>query len=378
MQTTYPNLEQVNILAIESSCDETGVAIYNGAKGLVANQLFSQVDLHALYGGVVPELASRDHVKRVQPLVDAALAQAGIGLEDLSAVAYTSGPGLIGALLVGSTYAKTLALGLNIPALAINHLEGHLLAPFLEEEKPEFPLLGVLISGGHSQFVYARSYHDYQVLGQSVDDAVGEAFDKTAKLLGLPYPGGRLLSELAQKGNPDFSFAAPMINRPGVDLSFSGLKTAALNKILELQAQRPDGQLSEQDKADVARAFENTVVRTFLIKIKRCVEQIHKEHGFWIKNILMVGGVSANRTLRAELSQEFNRKGVKLFYARPSFCVDNGAMIAIAGFAKYIRSFGVQQETKPTYAQGEKFNLGDIRSRWSLEELKDEPSATNA
>ncbi|RIY37947.1 tRNA (adenosine(37)-N6)-threonylcarbamoyltransferase complex transferase subunit TsaD [Psittacicella gerlachiana] len=372
MQTTYPHLEKVNILAIESSCDETGVAIYNGARGLIANQLFSQVDLHALYGGVVPELASRDHIKRVQPLVDDALKEAGLTLEQITAIAYTAGPGLIGALLVGATYAKTLARGLNIPAIEINHLEGHLLAPFLEDEKPEFPLLAVLISGGHSQFVYAQDYHHYQVLGQSVDDAVGEAFDKTAKLLGLPYPGGRLLSELAEKGNPDFSFAAPMINRPGVDLSFSGLKTAALNKILELQAQNPEGQLSEQNKADVAKAFENTVVRTFLIKIKRCVEQIHQEQGFWIKNILMVGGVSANKTLRAELSKEFNRRGVKFFYARPSFCVDNGAMIAMAGFAKYIRLFGTQ-ECQPTYAQGQEFSCNQVRSRWSLEELKDEP-----
>ncbi|RIY31146.1 tRNA (adenosine(37)-N6)-threonylcarbamoyltransferase complex transferase subunit TsaD [Psittacicella hinzii] len=369
IQTTYSHLDKVNILAIESSCDETGVAIYNGAKGLVANQLFSQVDLHALYGGVVPELASRDHIKRVQPLVDDALKEAGLTLADITAIAYTSGPGLIGALLVGATYAKTLACGLNIPAIEINHLEGHLLAPFLEEDKPEFPLLAVLISGGHSQFVYASDYHNYKILGQSVDDAVGEAFDKTAKLLGLPYPGGRLLSELAEKGNPDFTFAAPMINRPGVDLSFSGLKTAALNKITELQNQK--GELSEQDKADVAKAFENTVVRTFLIKIKRCLEQVQNDYNVKLKNILMVGGVSANKTLRAELSQEFNQKGVKFFYARPSFCVDNGAMIAIAGFMKYIRLFGADNANgvKPSYAQGQTFSVNKVRSRWSLEDL---------
>ncbi|MFC6276474.1 tRNA (adenosine(37)-N6)-threonylcarbamoyltransferase complex transferase subunit TsaD [Psittacicella hinzii] len=359
----------MNILAIESSCDETGVAIYNGARGLIANQLFSQVDLHALYGGVVPELASRDHIKRVQPLVDDALAQAGITLEQVTAIAYTAGPGLIGALLVGATYAKTLARGLNIPALEINHLEGHLLAPFLEEEKPSFPLLGVLISGGHSQFVYAKDYHDYVVLGQSVDDAVGEAFDKTAKLLGLPYPGGRLLSELAESGNPDFTFAAPMINRPGVDLSFSGLKTAALNKIQEIAAQRTNGELTTQDKADVAKAFENTVVRTFLIKIKRCVDLIKQDYGVNVKNILMVGGVSANKTLRAELGQEFNQRGVRLYYARPSFCVDNGAMIAMAGFAKYMQLFGESKEL-PTYSQALPYMSQKIRSRWSLADLK--------
>lgn len=371
MQTHYPQLYQINILAIESSCDETGVAIYNGAKGLVANQLFSQVDLHAIYGGVVPELASRDHIKRVQPLVDDALKEAGLTLDDLSAIAYTSGPGLIGALLVGATYAKTLARGLNIPALEINHLEGHLLAPFLEEEKPDFPLLAVLISGGHSQFVYARDYHDYQILGQSVDDAVGEAFDKTAKLLGLPYPGGRLLSEMAEQGTPDFSFAAPMINRPGLDLSFSGLKTAALNKIQELQAQRPDGVLTPQDKADIARAFENTVVRTFLIKIKRCLQQIRDQEGKLCKNIVMVGGVSANKRLRAELGNEFNHQGIRFYYARPSFCVDNGAMIAIAGFAKYIRCFGATTENK-SYADGLPFAQHKVRSRWSLEDLQTE------
>lgn len=390
MSNSISSLEDIYILSFESSCDETGVAIYNGARGLIANQLFSQIDLHAVYGGVVPELASRDHIKRVQTLLDAALEQAGIELNQVTAIAGTVGPGLIGALLVGAMYAKTLAYSLNIPFIEVNHLEGHLLAPFLEQDHPSFPFLGVLISGGHSQFVYVESYQNYKILGSSIDDAVGEAFDKTAKMLGLPYPGGRLLSELATEGKPEFEFTAPMINRPGVDLSFSGLKTSALNKINEFKKLNSnnlnnsdntdltqDIELTHQQKADIAKAFENCIVRTFTIKIKRCLDMLlnaykakHPQQASAnsetrnkstsikhaskvsidpiladfamdkrVRDIVLVGGVSANKTLRAELATELQSYRVNLKYARPEFCVDNGAMIAIAGFYKFLKLY---------------------------------------
>lgn len=379
------------ILAVESSCDETGIAIYHATKGLVANQLHSQVDLHAIYGGVVPELASRDHVKRLAPLFDAALAQAGISAEQLSAVAYTAGPGLIGALIVGAQFARTLAWSLDIPAIAINHLEGHLMAPFLEEQKPSYPFLGVLISGGHSQFVLVRGHRDYEVLGQSIDDAVGEAFDKTAKLLGFPYPGGKALSQLAESGNPDFSFTPPMIKQPGVDLSFSGLKTAALTKKNEfIKANKEAGlppELTQQQKADIARAFENCVVRTFTIKIKRAIELMKEKVGKKVQQIVMVGGVSANKRLRAELAKEFGKLKIAVMYARPEFCVDNGAMIAMAGWFEYERKYlpaeqevftqalaAAKKADKPvvlkkvwTYKDSDNSNL---LARWSLNTLK--------
>lgn len=355
-------LSSVNILAFESSCDETGVALYNGAKGLIGHKVFSSADLHALYGGVVPELASRDHIKRVEALTNEVLHQAQLQITDITLIAYTAGPGLVGALLVGATYARSLAFALNIPAYAINHLEGHLLAPFLEDDKPSFPLLAVLVSGGHSQFVYCQDYHHYKVLGQSLDDAVGEAFDKTAKLLGLPYPGGKLLSELAEQGNPDFSFKAPMTDRPGLDLSFSGLKTAALNKINSYKSENKT-ELTSQEKADVARAFENTVVKTFKIKIRRAVEQIRDEFKVKLSEIVLVGGVSANKRLRAELVAEFGSQCINLRYARPEFCVDNGAMIAIAGFFKYLDDMNKYGEVRTD-------ELATIvRARWALDTL---------
>lgn len=359
---TLNNLAEINILAFESSCDETGVALYNGEKGLLGHKVFSSADLHALYGGVVPELASRDHIKRVEVLTTDLLKQAQLKTSDITLIAYTAGPGLVGALLVGATYARSLAFALNIPVYAINHLEGHLLAPFLENEQPSFPLLAVLVSGGHSQFVYCKDYHSYKVLGQSLDDAVGEAFDKTAKLLGLPYPGGKLLSELAEQGEPDFSFKAPMTDRPGLDLSFSGLKTAALNKINSYKSETKQ-ELTIQEKADVARAFENTVVKTFKIKIRRAVEQIKQEYNIKLSEIVLVGGVSANKRLRIELANEFGSQKINLRYARPEFCVDNGAMIAVAGFFKYLHDMQKYGEVKTNEL------TTIVKARWSLDSL---------
>ncbi|MEL6114541.1 MULTISPECIES: tRNA (adenosine(37)-N6)-threonylcarbamoyltransferase complex transferase subunit TsaD [Photobacterium] len=312
----------MRILGIETSCDETGVAIYDDEKGLLAHELYSQVKLHADYGGVVPELASRDHVKKTIPLIKQALADAGLTPADLDGVAYTAGPGLVGALLVGATIGRSLAYAWNLPAVAVHHMEGHLLAPMLEDNPPEFPFVALLVSGGHTMMVEVKGIGEYRILGESIDDAAGEAFDKTAKLMGLDYPGGPLLSKLADKGTAGrFTFPRPMTDRPGMDFSFSGLKTFAANTI---RGNDDD----EQTRADIAYAFQEAVVDTLAIKCKRAL----KETGF--KRLVIAGGVSANKHLRAELAALMEKLGGEVFYPRTEFCTDNGAMIAYAGMQR--------------------------------------------
>jgi N6-L-threonylcarbamoyladenine synthase len=286
----------MRVLGIETSCDETGIAIYDDEKGLLANQLYSQVKLHADYGGVVPELASRDHVRKTVPLIQAALKEAGLSSKDIDAVAYTAGPGLVGALLVGATVGRSLAFAWDVPAIPVHHMEGHLLAPMLEENPPEFPFVALLVSGGHTQLISVTGIGKYELLGESIDDAAGEAFDKTAKLLGLDYPGGPMLSKMASQGTEGrFVFPRPMTDRPGLDFSFSGLKTFAANTIR-------NNDDSEQTRADIARAFEDAVVDTLMIKCKRALDQT----GF--KRLVMAGGVSANRTLRAKLAEMMQKR----------------------------------------------------------------------
>ncbi|EPK6163655.1 tRNA (adenosine(37)-N6)-threonylcarbamoyltransferase complex transferase subunit TsaD [Providencia stuartii] len=334
----------MRVLGIETSCDETGIAIYDDKAGLLANQLYSQIKVHADYGGVVPELASRDHIRKTVPLIQAALKQANLTSADIDAVAYTAGPGLVGALMVGATVGRSLAFAWGVPAVAVHHMEGHLLAPMLEEKSPEFPFVALLVSGGHTQLISVTGIGEYKLLGESIDDAAGEAFDKTAKLLGLDYPGGPVLSRMAQQGTEGrFVFPRPMTDRPGLDFSFSGLKTFAANTIRE----NAD---DEQTRADIARAFEDAVVDTLAIKCKRALEQT----GF--KRLVMAGGVSANRTLRAKMEEVLKQRGGEVFYARPEFCTDNGAMIALAGL---IRLKG-----------GATTGLGvTVRPRWPLAEL---------
>ncbi|NKB35952.1 MAG: tRNA (adenosine(37)-N6)-threonylcarbamoyltransferase complex transferase subunit TsaD [Gammaproteobacteria bacterium] len=309
----------MRVLGIETSCDETGIAIYDSEQGLLAHALHSQVDLHNTYGGVVPELASRDHIRRVIPLVDQALKDAGMRGEELEGVAYTAGPGLVGALLVGVGVGRSLAYGWNIPAIAVHHMEAHLLAPMLEEDPPPLPFLALLVSGGHTQLMQVNAVGDYVLLGESLDDAAGEAFDKTAKLLGLGYPGGAAISALAEQGRPGrFKFPRPMCDRPGLDFSFSGLKTHALTTV----KQNPD---DEQTRADIALAFVEAVVDTLLIKCRRALD----ETGF--NTLIAAGGVSANKQLRQGLREMMNKRDGQVFYPRPEFCTDNGAMIAYAG-----------------------------------------------
>lgn len=310
----------MRVLGIETSCDETGVAIYDSGQGLMGHALFSQVDLHNTYGGVVPELASRDHIRRLIPLIEEVLKQAECDRQSLDAVAYTAGPGLIGALLVGTAFGHSLAYALGVPAVPVHHMEAHLLAPMLEDTKPEFPFLALLVSGGHTQLMQVNAVGDYHLLGESVDDAAGEAFDKTAKLLGLGYPGGAAISALADSGNPDrFHFPRPMTDRPGLDFSFSGLKTHALTTVRN----NPDDQ---QTRADIARAFVDAVVDTLLIKCRRAIDETG------INTLIAAGGVSANRQLRAGLTEMVEKQGGRVFFPRAEFCTDNGAMIAYAGY----------------------------------------------
>jgi N6-L-threonylcarbamoyladenine synthase len=309
----------LRVLGIETSCDETGVAVYDAARGLLAHALHSQVALHREFGGVVPELASRDHVRRLVPLVRHVLAEAETEGADLDGIAYTAGPGLIGALLVGAAFGRSLAYALDVPAVAVHHMEAHLLAPLLEGAPPPFPFVALLVSGGHTQLVEVAAYGQYRLLGETVDDAAGEAFDKTANQLGLGYPGGAALSALAEQGRPDrFAFPRPMTDRPGLDFSFSGLKTCAVNTIRE---QPRDG----QTRADIARAFLDAVVDTLVIKCRRALE----ETGY--TRLVAAGGVSANTSLRARLTQAVGADGGEVFFPRPEFCTDNGAMIAVAG-----------------------------------------------
>ncbi|ERF77629.1 tRNA (adenosine(37)-N6)-threonylcarbamoyltransferase complex transferase subunit TsaD [Gallibacterium anatis] len=334
----------MKVLGIESSCDETGVAIYDEEKGLIANQLYTQISLHADYGGVVPELASRDHIRKTAPLIQAALQEADLQPEDIDGVAYTTGPGLAGALLVGAMIARSLAYAWNVPALGVHHMEGHLLAPMLEERVPEFPFLALLVSGGHTQLIQVNGIGDYQLLGESIDDAAGEAFDKTAKLLGLDYPGGAALSRLAEQGNPNrFVFPRPMTDRPGLDFSFSGLKTFAANTV----AQYPQDQ---QTRCDIAYAFQAAVVDTLAIKCQRALTQTG------LKRLVIAGGVSANKQLRQRLAELMEKLGGEVFYPAPQFCTDNGAMIAYAGFLRL--------------KAGEQTGLAvEVRPRWKMSDL---------
>ena len=330
-------------LGVESSCDETGIGLYHSEKGLIGHQLFSQVEIHSEYGGVVPELASRDHIQRALPLIKAVLADAHLTLKDISGIAYTAGPGLAGALLVGSAVAKSLAWSLKIPSLGVHHMEGHLLAPLLEKEVPSFPFVALLVSGGHTMLIDVKAIGEYEILGESLDDAVGEAFDKTAKILGLGYPGGPALAQLAQQGSPDaFKFPRPMIDRPGLDFSFSGLKTFARNTFTK----HPD------QKADIAKAFEVAATSTLMIKCRRALEQTKRT------TLVVAGGVSANLSLRQELDTMGLKQGVQVFYPRQEFCTDNGAMIALAGHFRL--------------SKGQSTTSGEIaiQPRWSLEDLE--------
>ena len=339
----------MRILGIETSCDETGVAIYDEEKGLIANQLHTQIALHADYGGVVPELASRDHIRKLAPLLQAALQEAHLTAKDIDGIAYTSGPGLVGALLVGSTVARSLAYAWNIPAIGVHHMEGHLLAPMLEENPPHFPFVALLVSGGHTQLVRVDGVGRYELLGESIDDAAGEAFDKTAKLLGLDYPGGAALARLALKGTPNrFAFPRPMTDRPGLDFSFSGLKTFAANTLHQMVQE--EGELTEQSKADIAYAFQEAVVDTLAIKCKRALKQTG------LKRLVIAGGVSANKQLRQTLAELMQQFGGEVFYPQPQFCTDNGAMIAYAGFLRL--------------KQGQQQDLAiEVRPRWAMTEL---------
>jgi N6-L-threonylcarbamoyladenine synthase len=318
----------MKVLGIETSCDETGVAVYCGDTGLLGHAVYSQIPLHAEFGGVVPELASRDHVRKLAPMVRSLLDDLGLAAADIDGVAYTAGPGLAGALLVGAGFARSLAWAWGVPALGIHHMEGHLLAPMLEEDIPAFPFVALLVSGGHTQLVAVQGVGDYEMLGESVDDAAGEAFDKTAKLLGLGYPGGPALARLAEGGDPQrFRFPRPMTDRPGLDFSFSGLKTFALTTLNEETARAAPDEI-DQLHADIARAFEDAVVDTLLIKCRRAVEQTGS------RALVMAGGVSANRALRARIDQVMEELGGRAYYPRPALCTDNGAMIAYAGWQR--------------------------------------------
>jgi N6-L-threonylcarbamoyladenine synthase len=334
----------MKVLAIESSCDETGVAVYDQDRGLIANQLYSQISMHAMYGGVVPELASRDHIRKAIPLVKAALGEAGCGPSDIDAVCYTAGPGLIGALMVGATVARSIAYAWNCPAVPVNHMEGHLLAPMLEANPPSYPFLALLVSGGHTLLIRVDGFARYSILGESIDDAAGEAFDKTAKLLGLPYPGGPLVSELAREGNPSaFRFPRPMTDRPGLDFSFSGLKTAASNALAH--AGEDHGA-----KADIAASFEAAVTDTLVIKCTRALDQT----GF--SRLVVAGGVSANLRIRQSLTELMKGRGGEIFFPRLSFCTDNGAMIAYAGMQRFLAGERSSNQIK-------------VYPRWSLESV---------
>ena len=329
------------VLGIESSCDETGVALYDTEKGLLAEALHSQVDLHAVYGGVVPEIASRDHVRMLLPLIQQVMSEAGIDKPD--AIAYTAGPGLVGALMVGGGMANGLGLSWGCPVIPVHHMEGHLLAPMLEDEPPEFPFLALLVSGGHSMLIAVETLGDYRVLGTTLDDAVGEAFDKTAKLLGLGYPGGPALAALAEDGDDSaFDLPRPMLNKPNFDFSFSGLKTAVM---LEVRKAEAAGRL-EENRADLAASFQRAAVDTLIGK------SIKAARAEGLNRIVVAGGVGANRLLRKEMAERFDGE---VYYPRLAFCTDNGAMIAVAGAMRL--------------AEADAANEIRAQARWSLETL---------
>lgn len=338
------------VLGIESSCDETGIALYDTERGLLAHALHSQVDMHAEYGGVVPELASRDHIRRALPLTQHVLNHAGRSLKDIDGIAYTQGPGLAGALLVGTCIAEALAFTLDVPTVGVHHLEGHLLAPLLEENPPQFPFVALLVSGGHTQLMRVSGIGDYELLGDTLDDAAGEAFDKTAKLLGLGYPGGPALSRLAAQGEAGkFKLPRPLLNSGDLNFSFSGLKTAVLSMVNNAKAQ--SSELDHQIKADIAYEFQEAVTEVLTTK---CMAALRATG---LANLIVSGGVGANTRLRERLTQATNRKLCKVSYPRLEFCTDNGAMIAFAGAMR------MQSAVKNDYH----FN---VRPRWDLAELK--------
>ena len=333
----------MRVLGLETSCDETAAAVYDSERGLLAHVLHSQAAMHAEYGGVVPELAARDHVGRIQALVAAALAEAGLRAEQLDGIAYTAGPGLIGALLVGGAFAAGLSAAIGKPLLGVHHLEGHLLAPMLEARRPEFPFIALLVSGGHTMLARVDGVGRYEILGETLDDAAGEAFDKTAKALGLPYPGGPELAKLAERGSSGvFRFARPMTDRPGLDFSFSGLKTAVLTALPRAN--------DAQARADLARGFEEAVTDTLAIKCERALDQTG------LASLVVAGGVGANKRLRARLAEACAQRGAALHFPRPEFCTDNAAMIAYAGWARL--------------SAGEAARGLPARARWPLHELR--------
>ncbi|MBT8062736.1 MAG: tRNA (adenosine(37)-N6)-threonylcarbamoyltransferase complex transferase subunit TsaD [Xanthomonadales bacterium] len=338
----------MKVLGIETSCDETGVAVYDSEHGLLAHALYSQVELHAEYGGVVPELASRDHVRKLLPLIDQCLGESGLTRDAIDGVAYTAGPGLIGALLVGAAAGRSLAMALDIPAIAVHHMEGHLLAPMLEENPPAFPFVALLVSGGHTMLVEVRELGDYTLLGETLDDAAGEAFDKTAKLLGLPYPGGPALARLAERGDAGrFAFPRPMTDRPGLEFSFSGLKTHTRNLWLEHNE-------DQSARADIAAGFQKAVTETLAIKCRRAMQQTGSGQ------LIISGGVGANIALREKLTAEGEKHGWNVSYPRLEFCTDNGAMIAFAG-CKHLLA-GERQDLEIS-----------ARARWPLDQLVSAP-----
>ena len=342
----------MRILGIETSCDETGVAVMDGERGLMAHALYSQVKLHAEFGGVVPELASRDHVRKLLPMIKQVLAEAGTTPEEVDGVAYTAGPGLIGALLVGACLGRSLAWAWGVPAIGVHHMEGHLLAPMLEDPAPSFPFIALLVSGGHSMLVEVTGLGRYRVLGETLDDAAGEAFDKTAKVLGLGYPGGPELARLAEGGSAGrLRLPRPMLNRPGLDFSFSGLKTAVITGIRDLD-------MDETARADVAWEFQEAIVDTLVGKSLRAVEQTG------IRRLVIAGGVGANRRLRARLAAAAGEIGAEVFYPRLEFCTDNGAMIAYAGMLR----LAAGEAESPAI---------EARARWDLETLRPPGAATS-
>jgi N6-L-threonylcarbamoyladenine synthase len=340
----------MRILAIESSCDESAAAILDAGRGLLAHEIFSQIELHRVYGGVVPELASRDHVRRLLPLVRDVMIKAEVTPGDLDGVAYTAGPGLIGALLTGASLARSLAYAWKVPALGIHHLEGHLLAPLLEPEPPPFPHVALLVSGGHTMLIEVREIGRYRLLGETRDDAAGEAFDKTAKLLGLPYPGGPELARLADRGRSGaFNFPRPMLDRPGLEFSFSGLKTAVVHALRGRE-------MTEAVRADVAAGVQLAIVETLTAKALRALEETG------LDTLVVSGGVSANRSLRTRLAEAARRRGARVYYPRIEFCTDNAAMIAVAGLARL--------------QAGQHDGLAiQARARWPLEALQPLTSA---
>ena len=338
----------MRVLGIETSCDETGAAVFEAGRGIVAERLSSQVDIHAAFGGVVPELASRDHIAKLAPLLNGMLAEANLSLNDLDAIAYTAGPGLIGALMVGGSFAAALAYGLDVPAVPVHHMEGHLLACMLEAERPEFPFVALLVSGGHTQLVQVAGVGRYRILGETLDDAAGEAFDKVARLLSLPYPGGPALAALADTGNPErFALPRPLVKQ-GLDFSFSGLKTAV--RLVVESCRTTDNRLEDRDRADIAASFQAAAVDSLVAKSKAALEATGLER------LVVAGGVGANRSLREQLTTFGRRAGARVYYPRPALCTDNGAMIAYAGSQRLIEG----RSGRPRIV---------ARPRWPLDEL---------